>query len=119
MFKNCQSLRSLDLSGWDTKNVTDMGGMFYYCVSLSSLNLAGWNTKSVDNMGDMFNNCKSLESLDLSGWDVRSVSYGIYNMFTHCFKVRTIMMKGCDDETVRIIKEAVESHGNNVTIIRE
>ncbi|MCD7950589.1 MAG: DUF285 domain-containing protein, partial [Erysipelotrichaceae bacterium] len=33
MFENCESLTSLDLSGFDTSNVTDMQMMFYECES--------------------------------------------------------------------------------------
>ena len=36
MFSNCESLSSLpDISKWDTKNVTNMSGMFYFCNKLS------------------------------------------------------------------------------------
>ena len=31
MFYNCKSLTNLDLSNFNTQNVTDMSGMFYYC----------------------------------------------------------------------------------------
>ena len=31
MFYGCRSLESLDLSGWNTSNVTYMGDMFYDC----------------------------------------------------------------------------------------
>lgn len=37
MFKNCQSLTSLDLSSFDTSAVTNMGSMFNYCQKLTSL----------------------------------------------------------------------------------
>ena len=31
MFSDCENLKSLDLSGWDTSNVIGVGGMFYKC----------------------------------------------------------------------------------------
>ena len=39
MFQNCTSLTSLDLSKFNTSNVTDMGWMFYSCSSLTSIGL--------------------------------------------------------------------------------
>ena len=37
MFYNCSSLTSLNLSGFDTSNVTSMSYMFYDCYKLTSL----------------------------------------------------------------------------------
>ena len=39
MFLNCNELIYLDLSNYDTKNVTDMGYIFYNCKNLRFLNL--------------------------------------------------------------------------------
>ena len=39
MFYGCSSLASLDLSGWDTSNVTSMSWMFYGCSSLREVSL--------------------------------------------------------------------------------
>ena len=39
MFEGCSSLASLDLSGWDTSNVTDMSWMFRGCSSLREVSL--------------------------------------------------------------------------------
>ena len=61
MFDNCNSLISLDLSNFNTQNVTDMYGMFSGCYSLISLDLSNFNTQSVTDMGGMFYNCNSLK----------------------------------------------------------
>ncbi len=37
MFQNCISLTNLDLSSFDTSNVTNMSGMFYNCTNLEVL----------------------------------------------------------------------------------
>ena len=50
MFYGCNSLSSLDLSNFNTQNVTDMGYMFAGCNSLSSLNLSNFNTQNIINM---------------------------------------------------------------------
>ena len=72
MFDGCYSLTSLDLSSWDTSNVTNMAGMFFSCGGLSSLDVSAWDTSAVTDMSGMF--CfSSLSSLDVSGWDTSSV----------------------------------------------
>lgn len=40
MFRNCWRPESLDLSNFDTSQVTEMGGMFFWCVTLKSLDLS-------------------------------------------------------------------------------
>ena len=47
MFFACDSITSLDLSNFDTQNVTNMKYMFSGCISLSSLDLSNFNTQNV------------------------------------------------------------------------
>ena len=48
MFYNCSSLKELNLSNFNTKNVTNMSYMFGYCSSLKELNLSNFNTSKVN-----------------------------------------------------------------------
>ena len=59
MFSYCSGLTSLDLSGFNTQNVTNMRGMFYNCSGLTTLDLSSFNTQNVMNMNLMFNNTGS------------------------------------------------------------
>ena len=83
MFRNCESLKSLNLSGWDTSKVTDMYQMFYGCKSIVSLNLTGFNTSNVTNMESIFRNCESLTSIDLRGWNTSKITI-MYSLFYGC-----------------------------------
>lgn len=65
MFRNT-GLTSLDLSSFDTENVTDMAGMFYDVKNLTNLDLTHLNTSNVTDMHYMFTNMSSLTSLNLS-----------------------------------------------------
>jgi surface protein len=69
MFNACSSLAELDLSSFDTRNVTDMGSMFNGCSSLTELDLSNFDTSNVTNMQAMFQSCNKLETLNMSGWD--------------------------------------------------
>jgi len=79
---------SLDLSGLDTSNVTDMSGMFSGMSASDessglSLNLSGWDTSNVTDMSGMFSGMSGLEWLDLnlSGWDTGNVT-DMHGMFS-------------------------------------
>ena len=78
MFSGLTSIKSLDVSNLDTSNVTDMSSMFNSCNSLTSLDLSSFNTSKVTNMNYMFDNCSSLTSLNLSNWNTSSVGTSGY-----------------------------------------
>jgi len=47
MFYNCSKLTTLDLSSFDTSNVTDMNHMFYNCSELTTLKGGKSNTLKI------------------------------------------------------------------------
>ena len=89
MFNGCASLRSLDLSHFNTDGVTDMHSMFSDCSSLVSLDLSSFNTTSVTDMDSMFSDCSSLVSLDISNFDTSNVEK-MSEMFINCSALTTI-----------------------------
>ncbi len=99
MFRDCSSLESLDVSGFDTSNVTDMRFMFEGCSSLESLDVSGFDTSNVTNMSVMFEDCSSLESLDLSGFDTSNVT-DMSDMFFGCGSLESLDVSGFDTSNV-------------------
>ena len=83
MFYECSSLISLNLSNFDTSQVTGMTFMFYGCSSLNSLDLSNFDTSRVGHMNQMFSDCSSLNLLDLSNFNTSQVIY-MDNMFNGC-----------------------------------
>lgn len=73
----------------NTKNVTDMSNMFRGCNSLTSLDVSGFNTDNVKDMDYMFQNCSSLTSLDVSKFNTSNVTY-MSGMFGGCSNLTTI-----------------------------
>ena len=119
MFRDCRSLTTLDLSGWNTSKVTNMYGIFYYCNSLTSLNVSGWDTSNVTNMCSMLNVCENLTSLDVSGWNTSNVT-DMGSMFYGCKKIKVIRMVGCDESTINKFRAQLESDGiTGCTIVTE
>ena len=47
MFYECLLLEDINLSIFNTNNVTNMRFMFYGCLSLKELNLSNFNTNNV------------------------------------------------------------------------
>ena len=83
MFKSCSKIIEMDLSHFDTSQVTNMNSMFELCTLLTSLNLTNFNTSQVTDMSHMFESCKSLKYLDLSYFDTSQVKF-MYEMFFYC-----------------------------------
>mgnify|MGYP002765683755 CR=1 FL=1 len=62
---NCTALTSLNVSGWNTSNVTNMNTVFHNCSALTSLDLTGWSAAKVTEMNYMFVDCKLLQEVTL------------------------------------------------------
>ena len=60
MFYACPKLTEIDVSGFDTSNVTSMGLMFGKCPGLTSLDLSNFDTKNVEYMFQMFKESSNL-----------------------------------------------------------
>ena len=103
MFRECSSLKSIDLSSFNTSNVNDMSGMFYNCSSLKSIDLSSFNTSNVKDMRDMFYSCSSLESIDLSSFNTSNVNNMSY-MFSGCSSLKKENVKIKNSEK-RILNE--------------
>lgn len=48
MFSWCWNLTSLDLSGWDMSNVTNMSNMFKESTSLKTIRMVGCNEATIN-----------------------------------------------------------------------
>ena len=74
--------------------------MFYYCSKLEKLDLSSFNTQNVTNMQSMFGNCSKLEKIDLSSFNNKNIN--ISNMFDKCYNIGRVILnieeckiKGC------------------------
>ena len=99
MFSDCENLTELDLSSFDTRNVTNMSDMFHYCDSLTELDLSSFDTGNVTNMSCMFSYCESLTELDLSSFDTSSVT-NMYGMFSDCYNLTELDLSSFDTSCV-------------------
>ena len=95
MFSGCTSITEINLSNFDTSQVTSMDNMFEGCTSLTSIDLTNFKTSSVKRMTFMFSSCSSLTSLNLSHFDTSSVTT-MDSMFSHCSSLSSINLSNFD-----------------------
>ena len=74
MFNSMEKLTSLDLSNFDTSKVTNMYAMFSDMRSLTTLNLSSFDTSKVTNMRSMFLDVSRLTSLNISNFNTSKVT---------------------------------------------
>ncbi len=91
MFRQCQNVKSINMTNFNTYEATSMSYMFSNCISLVRLNLSNLNVSKVTNMSYMFSNCSELMQLDISNFNTISVN-NVTNMFYNCSKLKRISM---------------------------
>ena len=89
MFSQCSSLRSLDLSSFNTSKVIDMHLMFFKCTNLESIDLSSFDTENLQRMAHMFSSCTKLEMLDLSSFATPNMT-SMLSAFQNCKNLKTI-----------------------------
>ncbi|HGW2854598.1 TPA: BspA family leucine-rich repeat surface protein [Enterococcus faecalis] len=100
LFQQERTIKSIDLSGLDTSNVTDMGYMFQAASALTSVNLNGLNTSNVRQMDYMFDTYASgLTTLDLSSFDTSNV-VNMSNMFMSSTGLQTVNLSSFNTSKV-------------------
>lgn len=98
-FSHCELLASVDVSKWNTSKVTNMEGMFVDCNLLASVDVNKWNTSKVTDMASMFSSCGTLRSIDVSKWNTSNVT-DISGMFFGCGSLHSVDITGWDTSKV-------------------
>ena len=86
MFNGSKATK-LDVSDFDTSSVTDMEGMFAGSQA-TTLDLNNFDTSNVTNMSSMFSFCQAT-SIDLSSFDTSKVT-DMHYMFSNSTNLKTI-----------------------------
>lgn len=91
-YRDCFRLRSLDISGLYTPNVTNFLEMFYNCRTLPiTFDLRHWSVSKATTFNNMFYGCSSISSINLTGWNTEKLtSTGLNNMFDSCYNLKRI-----------------------------
>lgn len=114
-FRNCSSLKSIDLSKFDFSNGVNFNSTFYNCFmlqklilpnnhiectnvseflygcdSLKKIDLSDFSYTGIVEFSNMFKNCRSLEYLDLSGFHNTKPNTNISDMFNGCTELKEV-----------------------------
>ena len=86
MFGGCD-FESIDVNDFDTRNVTQMAGMFASCVNVTAFDLTNFNTKKVESFEQMFENCQNLTTIYVGkNWSTERMTQGRF-MFRYSYKL--------------------------------
>ena len=83
-------LEVVDISGWDTSNVTAMAYMFSRCKNLKSIiGIENLDVLKLKRANFMFDSCENLVELDLTNWNPKLLQKTRY-MFYDCLNLKII-----------------------------
>ena len=99
MFSNLKNLKQLDLSSFNTNNVTNMWGMFWGDEKIENLDLSNFDTSKVTSMNQMFSEMKNLKNLNISSFDTRNV-VNMGKMFSNVNQITTLDLSNFNTENV-------------------
>lgn len=83
-FWGCKSITTttLDVTDWDTSQVTDMSGLFSGCSQITTLDLRHFDISQVQTLNELVANCYNLSTIDISTWNLSGID--IRDMFNNC-----------------------------------
>lgn len=99
MFKNCSSLKEIDLKDFDTSNVTNFSEMFMNCSSLgmrdekgtvNPLDLGSLEINKATTIARMLRGCSSLEEVRIDNWYFGADLVNMNELFSGCVNLKTI-----------------------------
>ncbi len=94
-----KNILEIDLSNFDTSEVTNMGGMFYGMSNLTTLNVSHFDTSKVTDMSLMFHGMRDLSALNLSSFNTSQVT-DMHNMFYGTSNLTTLNVSNFDTSKV-------------------
>ena len=90
MFGNCKYLNFLDMDNDTEIKLNEMVGMFFDCQSIRDLNLSMINTKNVRSFNSLFYNCKNLRNIIVNPSIFETSNVNNYDkMYYNCLSLKT------------------------------
>ena len=108
LFQGCSMLTNIDLSSFNSNNITNMNGMFSGCSSLNSINFTNINTNKVSNMNSLFRQCSSLTNINLFNFNTDNIT-NMGGMFYECSSLKNINLSNFN--TTNVTNMAAMFHG--------
>lgn len=107
------NLTTLDLTEFDTSNVTNMTAMFSICEALNFVNLSSFNITNVTSLDTMFNDCRGFtgtvgpngSSIRLGNNFIGPQLTNVANLFRLCHNITSIDITNLDTSQVIDMEE--------------
>ena len=109
-------ITSVDFSHLDMSAVTNLWGFLDSFSALKRVDFCGKIQSNVTDLGQMLDDCSKLEEVDFSGCDFSGVTQ-TRQLFYDCPKLKTIKAIRCNDATITLLQEKINTHGYHVQII--
>ena len=116
MFWGCGNVININVSNFNTTITTNMGRMFQDCGQLKSLDVSNFDTPNLTNMEFMFSSCKQLTVLDVSKFTTSNIS-SLYYTFHNCSALSTLDLSKLNFSNITNMSEAFSSCRNLTTLI--
>lgn len=110
------SITSVDFSHLDMSAVTSLYGFLEKFSALKRVDFCGKIQSNVTDLSQMLLACSELEEIDFSGCDFSGVTQ-TRQLFYDCPKLKTIKAIRCNDATITLLQEKINTHGYHVQII--
>ena len=107
MFSNLSTsgFKDLDLSKWDTSNVTDISRMFTLNYSTEKINVSNWDTSKITKMEDAFSGTHNLKEIKgIENWNTSNVKT-IHNMFAYSENLKSLNLSKWNTSNVEDMSE--------------
>ena len=98
LFFNCHPI-SINMPNFSANNITIMKKFFYNMNGLMNLNLSDFNAKNVTDMSEMFYNCYCLKTLNLTNFITKNVT-DMKSMFYNCSSLASLNLSSFNTEKV-------------------
>ena len=89
LFENVSKLKNINLTSFDTSNITSMDSMFSGCTTLENVTFDGIDTRKLNSMNYMFRNCDNLQEINMSPINAQNVK-NMSSIFDGCKKLNSI-----------------------------
>ena len=106
MFFNAQKLTGIDVSNWNTENVTSLYATFAFCISIENLDVSNWNVVNVTSMEYTFGTyytttgfMKLVSIGNVSEWNTSKVK-NMSSMFQGCYYLESVDVSNWDTTNV-------------------
>ena len=99
MFQGCHSITSINFQNFNSSLVTTMECLFFQCFNLKELDLSNFKTPKLTHMELLFFECKNLTSVNMENFDTSNVIQMDY-LFFRCYNLKNLSLSNFDTSKV-------------------